>query len=114
MNDQNQPFYNLYKNIRECDTTTTIIKSFVSDEGNCIIYPNPATNIITIEFLKSITEQIELEIFNIFGQLVYTKKISHNNSASTHDISQLGKGIFVVRITSDNQKSYDKKLIITK
>ncbi|MFW6219213.1 MAG: T9SS type A sorting domain-containing protein [Bacteroidota bacterium] len=114
INDQNQPFYNLYKNIRECDTTTTIIKSFVSDEGNCIIYPNPATNIITIEFLKSITEQIELEIFNIFGQLVYAKNISHNNGASTHHISQLGTGIYVVRITSDNQKLYDKKLIITK
>lgn len=114
INDQNQPFYNLYKNIQACDTTTTIIESIVSNEGNCIIYPNPAKNIITIEFINSMTEQIEFEIFNIFGKLVYAKKISHNNLASTHDISELDTGIYLVRITSDNQKLYDKKLIITK
>jgi hypothetical protein len=113
-NDKNQPFYNLYKNIQACDATTSIIERFIDNEEICIIYPNPATDDITIEFLENIKDPIELKIFNTLGRLVYAKKISQNNGSSAHDISQLGTGIYVVHIASANQKSYDKKLIITK
>ncbi|MFW5758265.1 MAG: T9SS type A sorting domain-containing protein, partial [Bacteroidota bacterium] len=113
-NDPNQPFYNLYKNIQACDTTSTIIQHFGGDEENFILYPNPAANIITIEFLQNINEPIELKIFNLIGQLVYANNIVQNNGASAHDISQLETGVYVVRLTSENQKLDDQKLIIQK
>ena len=57
------------------------------------MYPNPAKG-----FLKVKTEEkiIKVEIFNYFG-----KRIIKSNNSTDIDISNLNKGVFLVKIKND-------------
>ncbi len=67
------------------------------------IYPNPATNSITIQSENNIKN---IKVYNNLGQLVLT-----NNSSNKIDISPLEHGIYFVKIISDNNQIIFKKLI---
>jgi len=60
-----------------------------------MIYPNPATNYVTIES----PQQAILEIFNMKGQLLET--ILCSNKRTTIDLSKLSTGIYLTKVKSD-------------
>ena len=62
------------------------------------IYPNPATDKITIEILGAIKETI-LAIVDIEGQLLITQQI--NELKTQIDINTLPSGVYFVRLTND-------------
>ena len=70
------------------------------------VYPNPATNRITIK-----TKQLNkatLNITNVLGELVYTANITNTNTAI--DISTYPKGVYFVNVKSDTQ-SMNRKFV---
>jgi photosystem II stability/assembly factor-like uncharacterized protein len=74
------------------------------------IYPNPATNQITIEFDLAETKNIFIEIKNVLGQTVQT--ISNSFSQGTNkieiDVSNFSEGIYFVQLQSGNKIVYQK------
>jgi len=116
----NQPFYNEYVNLTSIINSNaystacsvTQVGELLINNNSVNVFPNPASNAITIEFLKFTTGQIELKIFNVFGQLVYAQNISDNTGTIMFDISQIGEGIYFASMTLDNQTFYNKKIII--
>jgi hypothetical protein len=58
------------------------------------IYPNPTNNIINIEGLNK-NENNTIQIFDVQGKLVISKTI---NERGTIDLSELNKGIYVIKI----------------
>lgn len=62
------------------------------------IYPNPASNIITI---KGVSVDTQVEIYDTIGRKVLSSKINANNS--TIEVSEL-KGIYMVNIFSQEKK----------
>ena len=71
---------------------------------NVSIYPNPTSDILKINTL----EGANIEIFNVLGRLVKSEK--NVNAQHTMDVSGLSKGVYLVKLTSDN-KSVTKKVI---
>jgi hypothetical protein len=59
-----------------------------------LVYPNPTNNIINIEGLN-INENNLIQIFDVQGKLVITKTI---NEKGTIDLSELNKGVYVIKI----------------
>jgi endonuclease I len=68
------------------------------NEVSFSIYPNPASNIITI---KGVSVDTQVEIYNTIGRKVLSSKINANNS--TIEVSEL-KGIYMVNILSQEKK----------
>jgi hypothetical protein len=64
------------------------------------IFPNPTSNIINIEGLNK-NENYTMQIFDVQGKLVITKTI---NEKETIDISELNKGVYVIKIGEDAQR----------
>lgn len=62
------------------------------------IFPNPTTNELFIEMQNS--KDVNISIFNSFGQSVYTSKVYSYNE--TIDISRLHKGIYFIEIKDLN------------
>ena len=62
--------------------------------ANIKIYPNPTNNIINIEGLTK-NENNTIQIFDVQGKLVITKNISEKG---TIDLSELNKGVYVIKI----------------
>jgi len=58
------------------------------------VYPNPTNNIINIEGLTK-NENNTIQIFDVQGKLVITKTI---NEKGTIDLSELNKGVYVIKI----------------
>lgn len=71
-----------------------------------IIYPDPATDNITIV----IPEKATIEILNIEGQLI--KRMNTNENQTTIDISNFAKGIYFVKLKTDKGIAVKKFLKI--
>lgn len=72
------------------------------------VYPNPASTIFFLKFLKPCNEYL-LEIVNIYGLVVQKQKIS--GTVVSIIIDKLQSGIYWLRITSEN---FSKTLNLTK
>ena len=84
------------------------------NENEISIYPNPTSEKITVVSSKNIGKQIDLNIFNTLGQQVFMQNIPDYIGETTLDVSQFTEGIYFLRIVSDNQTFYDKKIIISR
>ena len=76
------------------------------------LYPNPANEAINITFV-SVSEIVELSIFDITGKQVYTEQINAGYGLNQKRISvnSLVKGIYFLNI-SDSRNKTTKKFII--
>ncbi len=75
-------------------------------ENNINIYPNPSNGIFNINLENT---DNTIEIYNINGQLILSQKA--NDSNTTIDLSSQAKGVYFVKITSE-QNVYNNKIII--
>lgn len=74
------------------------------------IYPNPATNNLTLLLNHNKTEILTVEIYNIAGKVVQQKQLTTNSSVQQYNfnISDLSSGFYVLSIHSDNVKLTQK------
>jgi hypothetical protein len=90
----------------ECDSITGI-KENPSNKIN--IYPNPASDIITIN--TGTLQDVEIELFDIAGRkLLQQKSIGINSSI---DVSGLTTGIYVCQVSYNSRIIKREKVIIT-
>jgi len=74
------------------------------------LYPNPADNQINLLFGTEDTGDIRLSIFNMNGQLVFSKEIPVN-SGKNIDVSLLESGIYLLQVSSEKAVE-TRKLVI--
>ncbi len=89
--------------------TITILDevSIQNTENNLFqIYPNPSNGVFEIE--NNTNDNIYLEILNIEGKIIYT---SNFNNKTKIDLSNYSKGIYFIKLNSNNE-TYYKKIII--
>ncbi len=76
------------------------------DAENFVVFPNPAKEKLSLIFKdNSVAEEIEL--YDVAGKLILSEK-----NRNTLDVSELHKGIYVVKIKSKN-RNVQKQVIIT-
>ena len=75
------------------------------------LYPNPATNEVSINFSGRSMENLDITVLNSLGQILY--KISDVNSSSdvSIDVSQYSSGLYFIQIEAGNSQA-TKKLIV--
>jgi endonuclease I/chitodextrinase len=79
--------------------------SQIVDFSDFKMYPNPSNGNFSID---NSNKAFSIEIYNIIGQKVFERK---NTVGSTLSVTNLNKGVYLVKITDDS-KSLIKKLII--
>jgi hypothetical protein len=62
------------------------------------IFPNPAKNVISIEFETATDNTVNVSIFNAQGRIVMEETITQGNSVL--NVSNLQKGIYIVRLSA--------------
>jgi hypothetical protein len=78
--------------------------SSIEKEKEILIYPNPATDVITIRW--STAEPATIEILDITGKVVWMG--SGGTPQTTIDISTLPNGVYLVRVRSASQMEVQK------
>lgn len=64
---------------------------------NLVIYPNPASDILTIEFGYKVEEDIEFELIDLSGKRIDFFKIAKNTTTYQYDLSTIKKGIYLIK-----------------
>ncbi len=65
-------------------------------ENGIVVYPNPVSNILTIEMLTYSSEKKYISIYDILGKQVLSESFS--SQKHTVNVSELVKGIYVVEL----------------
>ncbi len=75
------------------------------------IYPNPSKGIFNIRFAASLTNDMQVSIFDATGKVIQKQIFEKNNQKFVIDIQGLSKGIYLIRF---NQKGsvYSKSIIL--
>jgi photosystem II stability/assembly factor-like uncharacterized protein len=89
------------------------IDKIISKTKSSSVFPNPANEQLTITYPAHISAPIELNIFNTFGQQVFTRKIL-NETVTTLDVSKFSEGFYFIHATKDKQTIFDKKILIVR
>jgi hypothetical protein len=80
-----------------------------SETTSVNIFPNPTNGIINVEFEKVANKVVNIEIVNVFGQLVYSDSRSVDRNLSI-DLAFLQKGIYMLKLKADGYV-YNKKVV---
>lgn len=88
------------------DCMVTGIHAQVEQEDNLSVFPNPATDFVTIQLMNLKEKNIQIKLYNVLGQTVIEKK--EENVSTTFetqiDLSQLSAGIYIVKVYSEGKE----------
>jgi subtilisin-like proprotein convertase family protein len=94
--------------IEYCGVTekTLAIESF--DDSDVIMYPNPATDLLSIQFDD--TSELKVTLFDLLGRKLLSNVLDRNNRKI--DVSTLASGTYIVQMQNENNEKISKNLII--
>jgi photosystem II stability/assembly factor-like uncharacterized protein len=99
--------YTFRRPLSDYGILTSITTEYITTK-DVTIAPNPTTGILTIN--QPTSQKSEIEIYNQLGKLIDTKITT--GKTSTIDLSNLKKGIYLVRITDLNKNVVSKKIVL--
>ncbi len=94
----------------DADVNSNIISHKDKDKLN--IYPNPATNEVTIN-LPYLSDYVIVSIYNTSGIICYYKVYNHQANNLNIDLSDIENGVYIV-VTKFDNNIYTSRLIILK
>ncbi len=89
-------------------TIGTLSNEIVDDPIGSKIYPNPTSNYINIQMKEYDLKNKALDLFDLKGAKVISKEIKSDGKTHKIDISDLPKGIYILRLGSD----FVKKVVV--
>ncbi len=76
------------------------------------IYPNPASDILTLEWKNFLNEKIELRIYDLFGKKISEFTIQSSPGKYQLDISQLKDGIYFMMIQNGQHLTHHQFVVV--
>ena len=88
----------------------------VEEREELILYPNPASNEVTIEFTNDAFENVNalLQVYSITGKLINKTHFTTNNPFKVLSVDMLQNGIYLYHIILSNGIDKSGKLVILK
>ncbi|MCX6258490.1 MAG: T9SS type A sorting domain-containing protein [Bacteroidia bacterium] len=97
--------------VDDCNEFTTGIPEIITSANDLYVYPNPASEIITINISNVKSKNMTLDIYNIMGTL--ERKEILRSSIQKINVADLSNGVYFITIKS-GEFIKTKKLIITR
>jgi hypothetical protein len=85
-----------------------------ADINKAIIYPNPASDKIQLEFSLESGQVGQFEIVDMNGKTVASYELSNQQNLHSFEISYLSSGIYMLRVLVDGEQSASQRLVITR
>ncbi|MBR0073186.1 MAG: T9SS type A sorting domain-containing protein [Bacteroidales bacterium] len=86
----------------------------VANANSIKVYPNPAANFANIDFTVGDNTNVDIQLFDMSGRVVFTKSLG-KVSAGTHSqiipCENLNKGVYVVRVAAGTQPMTSKLVV---
>jgi len=104
--------YNYVRLVRDVDTSTGMNELNLNENNSLKIYPNPATDFITVDVEGFNIGSSSLQIVNLLGAVLYDQSddVSKTNSIN---ISDFNPGIYFIRLQNEGT-TRTKKFVVNK
>jgi hypothetical protein len=73
------------------------------NNGELVIYPNPAKESLTIRLVTGLVDNTTIELYDAIGKIVISHKVT--DATTTLSLNNLATGIYTVRIISDGNQT---------
>ena len=82
----------------------------LTQAGNIIVYPNPASGAFTLSFELNATHQTQIRMLDLTGKEVMFRDLGNYSGkfGESIKVGHLAKGVYLVEVTIDEQKFYQK------
>ena len=93
-----------------CSTTLTSDLSYPPNQFDIELFPNPANEQLFIGIGNEVVnnQSLELNVINLIGEVVITKKIPATSSTITLDLANLSNGLYVLELKQNEKISIKK------
>lgn len=85
--------------------STTSNEDLAANSKTIRLYPNPASQYIQVQVTSDFSAIISARVYSVTGSIVDEKVFSGNQESLRYDISQFKKGIYLMEISSGNQRN---------
>ena len=75
------------------------------------IYPNPASNVVTLSFNKSLTQKVTIRLVQTNGLTVYSAEMNPSTKDFQINVSELARGVYVL-IIQNNNFTVSRKVVV--
>jgi len=86
------------------------VKTF-TPEKPFIVYPNPATDKLSVEFHIN-QEGAEIELLNLIGQSMLRSRIPPKRDILELNVGHLSKGLYILKVTISGKKPMMEKVVV--
>lgn len=81
---------------------------------NILIYPNPASDMLNVEFTEFMGDHVTINVYNLIGELIYSQAVSpYFYDVIQIDLSSMKSGIYLVNV-DDGVKMRSEKISLIK
>jgi hypothetical protein len=80
-------------------------------EDEMLIYPNPASQSITVTYSLNQTAGARIDLFDIAGKLLYSTPVTHQYTSAEIDISHLKAGIYIISLSNADGFQQQSRLV---
>ena len=81
-------------------------------KDNLEVYPNPATDIITLKIPERLKgERLQLHVYDLGGKKIYTTTIISFSGFENLDVTKFSKGNYILQVRND-VLSYQAKFVV--
>jgi hypothetical protein len=80
-------------------------------ESKTILYPNPAKNLVNIDFQETLNSNLEVSILNVQGQILKTVEFENVLSQVQLNTENLASGIYLISMRMD-ERVITKRVVI--
>ena len=103
------------KGCSSSSATIHITNVGIEEDGHGIhvsVFPNPATDVITLELSLAASENVKVQLMNVEGQKMYTSELKHISGKYTHfiNLKENASGVYYLQIIT-GQKLITKKIV---
>jgi hypothetical protein len=97
----------------DCQNTFSGVTDLTQDEA-VTVYPNPSSGNVTVKVNLNVESPITISVLNVLGETVMRQEIQSGMNASADlDLSNQINGVYIIKISSNNQET-SKKIILSK
>lgn len=92
----------------------TAINDLEVDDLSIQVYPNPSTDFVNISFELKHQKLIDLSVYNVLGEKMFTKKLgllAKGKTLTNIDVSKWSKGNYIVSIKSESGEKANRMFL---
>ena len=97
----------------QCGGTVGIKQNLISNT-DIIMYPNPASDNITIKNICNKTNKMQVELTDIYGRTMFSQNLSIDNGSLRLNLTTIKAGVYNLNLFDNTRLTTSKKLVIIK